>query len=245
VDNTSGIQHWLRAGHSHVEFELEFAEQQNEVMQKVPFILEQRAVEPFMKNGFVLGCPSTGQAAYIDPGDEVPQLLEWIDNQGIELVSILNTHGHMDHICGVGVVKEKWDVPICLHPDDKFLYDALSEQGEWFGFSYAQAPSLDCHLEAGQEVCVGDLKLKVHHTPGHSPGSVCFETAGQIFCGDLIFAGGVGRTDLPGGSQEVLFDSIRSRILPLGDEKVLHPGHGPATTVGQERLSNPFLVDFE
>ncbi len=214
-------------------------------MQDAGFILEQKAVEPFMKNGYVLGCPSTGQAAYIDPGDEVTQLLEWIDTQGLELVSILNTHGHMDHICGVGSVKERWDVPICLHPDDKFLYDALSEQGEWFGVSYSQAPRLDCYLEAGQEIRVGDLILKVHHTPGHSPGSVCFETAGRIFCGDLIFASSVGRTDLPGGSQSVLLESIRNRILPLGDEMVLHPGHGPATTVGQERLSNPFLVDFE
>lgn len=232
------------SGNAYSGFAIGTARQQNGVMQEVEFILECGLVEPFMKNGYILGCPSNGQAAYIDPGDEVADLLAWVDTQGLEIVSILNTHGHMDHICGVGGVKERWDVPICLHPDDQFLYDSLPEQGEWFGFSYSKAPPVDCSLEAGQKLRVGDLVISVHHTPGHSPGSVCFETAGQVFCGDLIFAGSVGRTDLPGGSQSVLLESIRNRILPLGDGKVLHPGHGPATTVGQERLSNPFLTDF-
>lgn len=212
-------------------------------MSSTEFIIEQKAVEPFMKNGYVLGCPSTGRAAYIDPGDEAEQCLAWIDAEGLELVSILSTHGHMDHICGVGTVKEKWDVPVYLHPEDRFLYDALPEQGQWFGFSYTPAPIPDRQLEAGQKIPVGDLTLRVHHTPGHSPGSVCFETHGQIFCGDLIFAGSIGRTDLPGGSQAVLLESIRTQILPRGDEKVLHPGHGPATTIGRERLTNPFLAN--
>lgn len=204
-------------------------------------LIELRAVEPMMKNGYLLACPRTREAAYIDPGDEASEMLEWMDGQGLRLTAIYNTHGHMDHICGNGEVKERWDVPIYLHPDDEFLYDALKKQAEWFGFEYEPAPPVDRYLEAGQWLELGDLKIQVHHTPGHSPGSVSLEVEEHIFCGDLIFAGSVGRTDLPGGAPELLLQVIREKILPLGEHKTLHPGHGPATTVGRERLTNPFL----
>ena len=205
------------------------------------FVIEARAVPPFMKNGFILGCNQTRRAAYIDPGDEVSQLLEWVDKEGLELESILLTHAHMDHISGVSQVKKKWDVPIYLHPDDAFLYERAQEQAQAFGLECPPAPPYERELADGQSVQVGDLRLEVHHTPGHSPGGVCLVVDDHVFCGDAVFAGSIGRTDLPGGSYETLIASIRNRILPLGDSKILHPGHGPDTSVGRERRTNPFL----
>lgn len=203
--------------------------------------IEQRAVPPMMKNGYLLACPETQQAVYIDPGDEAGELLEFVKSRGLQLVSILNTHGHMDHICGNRVVKELFDIPIYLHQDDEFLYSALRKQAQWFGLQYDAAPPIDRYLEDNQRLQVGDLEVRVHHTPGHSPGSVSLEVSNHIFCGDLLFAGSVGRTDLPGGAPRLLLRMIREKILPLGEDKVLHPGHGPSTTIGRERLTNPFL----
>ena len=204
-------------------------------------LIEQRAVPPMMKNGYVLACRATGQAVYIDPGDEANELLDFVNGKSLNLISIVNTHGHMDHICGNRIVKQSCDIPIYLHRDDEFLYSALRKQGQWFGFDYEPAPSVDRYLEDEQTLQVGNLELRVHHTPGHSPGSVCLEVGDHVFCGDLIFAGSVGRTDLPGGAPRLLLRMIRERILPLGEDKILHPGHGPSTTVGRERLTNPFL----
>lgn len=194
-----------------------------------------------MKNGYLLLCGATNHATYLDPGDEAPQMLEFIDQNEIELISILNTHGHMDHICGVRTVKEEWDVPIYIHEEDEFLYKALSQQAEWFGMSYPPPPPIDYYLSPNQQLTLGDLSISVLHTPGHSPGSVSLIVEDHVFCGDLIFAGSVGRTDLPKGSMERLLQSVREKILPLGDDYHLHPGHGPATTVGREKATNPYL----
>jgi hydroxyacylglutathione hydrolase len=205
-------------------------------------ILERQAVEPFMKNGYVLACPQSRQAAYIDPGDEAPLLVDWIKQRNLQLQAVINTHGHLDHISGVSKVKQEWAVPVYLHRGDEEYYHALSQQAQWFGLDYPPAPGIDRYLEDGQELEVGNLRLKVHHTPGHSPGGVCLEVDGHLFCGDLIFAGSVGRTDLPGGSYETLIKSIREKVLPLGDDMILHPGHGPDTTIAKERQFNPFLT---
>lgn len=205
-------------------------------------IIECRAVGPFMKNGYLLACPNSRKAIYIDPGDEADQVLELVQEHDLELVAVVNTHAHLDHICGIGRVREVWDVPIYLHPEDLEIYDRLPEQAQWFGLEYQAAPPVDCHLSVSEPVELGDLEIQVHHTPGHSPGHVCLEVGRHVFCGDTVFTGAIGRTDLPRGSYEVLMRSIREVILPLGDEKILYPGHGPTTTIGAERLSNPFLV---
>jgi glyoxylase-like metal-dependent hydrolase (beta-lactamase superfamily II) len=204
-------------------------------------LIEVRAVAPMMKNGYLLACPRTGKAAYIDPGDEVEEMLSWFEGQGLELAAILNTHAHMDHICGIRRLKERRDVPVYLHAADEFLYNALSQQGEWFGFRYDPAPPVDRYLAEGDVIPLGDLQIRVLHTPGHSPGSVSLVVGQHVFCGDLIFSGSVGRTDLPGGDPRLLLRMIREKILSLTDSTVLHPGHGPATTVGRERVTNPFL----
>ena len=203
--------------------------------------IAQDAVEPFFKNGYLLSCQQTRQGIYIDPGDEAPLLLPKVQEHDIELTAIVNTHAHIDHISGVGLVKEKWDIPIYLHPEDEPLYHNLPTQAQRFGLDYPPAPPLDHPLREGEDLQVGNLTLKVYHTPGHSPGSVCLEVENHVFCGDVIFAGSIGRTDLWGGSLEILMDSIHKTVIPMGEEKILHPGHGPDTTIGHELRTNPFL----
>lgn len=205
-------------------------------------IIEQEAVEPFLKNGYLLACRKTRQGIYIDPGDEAPLLLPKVQELNIELTAIVNTHAHIDHISGIGLVKEQWDVPIYLHPEDAPLYDNLTTQAQRFGLDYPPAPPLDHQLQEGEDLQVGDLTLKIYHTPGHSPGSVCLEVGDHVFCGDVIFAGSIGRTDLWGGSYEILMDSIHRKVVPLGEHKILHSGHGPDTTIGHEVRTNPFLT---
>lgn len=205
-------------------------------------IVARRAEEPFLKNGYLVAYPDSQEVIYIDPGDEAPQMIQYLDEQTLTLTAIVNTHAHLDHISGIGRVKEKWDVPIYLHPEDQFLYDRLTEQAQWFGLTCDPAPPVTDALLEDQDLELGQLRFRVHLTPGHSPGSVSLEIGEDVFSGDVIFAGSIGRTDLPGGSLEILMDTIQERILPLGDDKILHPGHGPDTTVGQERLHNPFLT---
>lgn len=211
-------------------------------MTKQEPIIESHAVEPFFKNGYLVACPVSRQGIYIDPGDEAPELLERAESQGINLIAIVNTHAHMDHICGINTVKQAWDVPIHLHPEDRPLYDRLPQQGQWVGVQYEPPPPVDHDLKEGDRMPVGSLLIQVFHTPGHSPGHVCLEVGRHIFCGDTVFAGSIGRTDLPGGSMEVLMQSIREKILTRGDDKILYPGHGPVTTVGREKATNPFLL---
>lgn len=213
-------------------------------------LLESRAVPPFMKNGYVLACASTGQAAIIDPGDEVDQLLVLIAGMKIDVRAILLTHAHVDHISGVATARKAFGAPVYLHRDDLFLYDRAVQQGAMFGLTVGVQPPVDVFFEHGMRLDVGNLEVRVHHTPGHCPGEVCLQvgsagTPGRhLFVGDSLFAGSIGRTDLPGGDYDVLMRSIVSVIFPLGDEATVYPGHGPATTVGRERTTNPFVLDY-
>ncbi len=216
----------------------------NNPMESRDLILECRAEGPFMKNGYVVASSVDRKAVYIDPGDEAGQMISFIEKNNLLLQAVIATHAHMDHICGIGIVKKKWEVPVCLHQDDEFIYSALQEQSRYFGMNYKPAPPVDIYLEDGQVLKYGELELKVRHSPGHSPGSVCLETGNNVFTGDLIFAGSVGRTDLPGGDMEVLMNSIREIIVPLPEDTSLWSGHGPRTTAGQERRSNPFKNSF-
>jgi glyoxylase-like metal-dependent hydrolase (beta-lactamase superfamily II) len=210
-------------------------------------LLETRAVEPFFKNGYVLGCEETHEAVLIDPGDEVDQLLAAINHHELSAKYILLTHAHLDHVTGVGRAKTALKAPVYLHRDDLFLYQGAVQQGLMFGFRVEQPPPVD-HFYAGEGPFVfGGYEVRVHHTPGHSPGGVCLQVgkAGEfgkrLFVGDTLFAGSIGRTDLPGGDYETLIRSIKHVLFKFGDDAEVYSGHGPKTTIGEERRTNPFL----
>jgi len=178
----------------------------------------------------------------IDPGEEPQMFLAELNTRGWSLGGIWITHGHIDHILGVAAVKRATGAPIYLHPADRPLYDSLTQQGSWFGLKVDRLPPPDRDLEAGQRLDVGGIEFTVRHTPGHSPGSVSFVRQGTIFGGDVLFNGSIGRTDLPGGDAATLLKSIHRDFLSLPDSTVVRSGHGPETTIGVERLTNPFLT---
>lgn len=212
-------------------------------------IIETRAVGPFFKNGFVVACAQTREAVLIDPGDEVDALLAFAEARQLAIRHILLTHAHVDHVTGVAAAKRALGVPIYLHRDDLFLYERAVESGRMFGLQVEPQPPIDVFYTAGQVIRFGDCAARPHHTPGHCPGGVCLQIgsgtdAGKdLFVGDTLFAGSIGRTDLPGGHHPTLIASIRDVLFPFGDDARVYPGHGPATTIGAERRSNPFLVD--
>ncbi|MBI4455186.1 MAG: MBL fold metallo-hydrolase [Acidobacteria bacterium] len=204
-------------------------------------MIETRNAPPFYKNGYLLACSETGQTALVDPGDEVEELLQAAEARGWSIQSILLTHAHIDHITGVGAAKQRYPVPIYLHRADLFLYEALPEQGEKFGVPVAEAPRVDFFFNDGDTVRWGNLEAEVIHTPGHTPGGVCLKIGNLLIAGDTLFAGSIGRTDLPGGNYAALMDSIKERLLVLPDETRVFSGHGPPTTIGEEKRSNPFM----
>lgn len=183
-----------------------------------------------------------GISVVIDPGDGPKRLVKRIEKSGTALAAILLTHAHWDHVAGVGELKDRFEAPIYLHEADKFLYERVPAQAEYFGFRAGPQPPLDRAVNDGQVIEAGPLRFEVLHTPGHTPGGVCYSIGDIVFVGDTVFAGGIGRTDLPGASHEQLIRSIRQKILTLDDAVTLYPGHGPPTTVGAERASNPFLA---
>jgi hydroxyacylglutathione hydrolase len=211
-------------------------------------ILEVRAVPPFEKNGFVVACSDTREAVLIDPGDEVDGLLEASRQHGLAVKYILLTHAHLDHITGVGRAKAALEIPVALHRADEFLYKAVVQQGIAFGFKADPQPPIDFYLEEGTVVQFGNCTSAVRHTPGHSPGGVCLaigrdgETPKTLIVGDTLFAGGIGRTDLPGGDLDTLLTSIRTVLFAFPDDSIVWPGHGSQTTIGRERRTNPFLT---
>lgn len=215
-------------------------------------IFETRAVPPFMKNGFVLGCEVTREAVVIDPGDDVELLLEAVKKHGLEPVAIVLTHAHLDHVTGVARAKQALGVPVWLHKDDQFLYEAVVQQGLMFGFNVDPQPPVDHFYEPDQTLRFGEYEIAVRHTPGHCPGGVCLAVNGDprtqgpterriLIVGDTLFAGSIGRTDLPGGDLETLLKSIREVLFSFPDGTPVYSGHGEPTTIGQERRSNPFL----
>jgi hydroxyacylglutathione hydrolase len=218
-------------------------------------IIEELTVTAFQQQTRILGCEKTKQAICVDPGDESERIVEAIDKHGFVLQAIAVTHAHLDHVGAVASLKKlKPEAKIILHKEDEFIYQALPEQPAWIGiprsqwaalgFTFEPPPKVDEYWTDGQIYKVGELTFQVIHCPGHTPGHVVlFETSERkVFVGDVLFAGSVGRTDLPGGSMEQLMDSIMNKLLPLGDDVEVYSGHGPNTTLGRERLTNPFLT---
>lgn len=214
-------------------------------------LIETRACGPFFKNGFVLGCERTREAVVIDPGDEVDDLIAVVAGHGLSVRHILLTHAHVDHITGVGDAKAVFGAPVALHRDDLFLYDRVVEVGRMFGLQVERQPPVDVFYQPGHVFAFGDYEVRPHHTPGHCPGGVCLQVGRigepgggkDLFVGDTLFAGSIGRTDLPGGNYDTLIASIRNVLFAFGDEARVFPGHGPETTIGAERRTNPFLQD--
>ena len=196
----------------------------------------------FAQNCWLVGDAEAREAVLVDPGEEADRFLAELERGRWTLGGIWLTHAHIDHILGVGAVQGATGAPIYLHPDDRPLYDALPDQAAWFGMRADPLPPPDHALANGQELAVGSLRFTVRHTPGHSPGSVSFVGHGTIFGGDVLFNGSVGRTDLPGGNLTALMQSIQREFLSLPDSTVVRSGHGPETTIGVERLTNPFLT---
>jgi hydroxyacylglutathione hydrolase len=207
------------------------------------------AAPPFFKNGYVVACGEAGEAVLIDPGDEVDELLSVIRTERLTTIAILLTHAHLDHVTGVGRATAALKAPVWLHRDDLFLYDSVVEQGRMFGLALQQPPAVDAFYEIGQRFHFGDCVVDVLTTPGHCPGGVCLAIGRdgsadrELFVGDTLFAGSIGRTDLPGGDLDTLLRSIRTVLFRFPDDTAVYSGHGPKTTIGQERRSNPFLFE--
>jgi len=211
-------------------------------------IIESQAVGPFFKNGFVIGCEDTREGVLIDPGDEVEGLLAFVEREALKVRHILLTHAHVDHVTGVAAAKRVLNVPVHLHQDDLFLYERAVQSGAMFGLRVEPQPPIDEFYFPNQVIEFGKYEVRPHHTPGHCPGGVCLQVGRtgnigkDLFVGDTLFAGSIGRVDLPGGDYDTLIASIRNVLFPFGDDAVVHPGHGPDTTIGRERLTNPYLV---
>lgn len=196
---------------------------------------------PLDNNTYLLICDASHEAAVVDAGFEPEAVLDALSRRRVHLRHLLNTHAHYDHACGMRTVQEAAGGEYWLHPGDRPLLARLSDQGAAFGFPPARPPERVNDLAYGEPIVLGAETIEVLHTPGHSPGSVSFRWGNHVWDGDVLFAGSVGRTDLPGGSWEDLERSIRGRLFPLGDGVEVHPGHGPATTIGRERRDNPFV----
>jgi len=203
-------------------------------------------VTPLQQNCTIVWCTKTKKAAVIDPGGEVPRLLGAISHLGLTLEKIFVTHGHMDHAGGVAALKEATGVPVeGPHPDDQFWIDRIEESGARYGIPDAQVFTPDRWLADGDTVSLGETQFEVIHCPGHTPGHVVFFHRQARFAqvGDVLFAGSIGRTDFPRGNHADLISSITEKLWPLGDDVAFVPGHGPMSTFGQERKTNPFVAD--
>lgn len=192
-------------------------------------------------NCYIVYCQETLECAVIDPGAEPEKIFRLIGHKGLEPVILINTHGHVDHIGANRDIKDKFDIPLCIHAADGPMLESILQSELSFFLGAKESPPPDKFLEQGDEVKIGNVTLSVFHTPGHSPGSVSLMGDGILFSGDTLFYGGVGRTDLPGGSWKELEISIREKIFTLPTNTVVLPGHGPSTTVSQEIEFNPFI----
>jgi hydroxyacylglutathione hydrolase len=198
----------------------------------------------FAQNTYVSWRDGSDLAVFIDPGAAAAEMLRLLEAERLSLSAVLLTHAHLDHIEGVAAVVRATGAPIHMHPDDTVLYRHVGEQARQFGLRVEEPPPVDHPLSHGQRIDVGGVVYEVRHAPGHSPGHVILYVAdaGSAFVGDVVFQGSIGRTDLPGGDYGQLIQSIREQVLTLPDDTRLLSGHGPPTTVGHERVTNPFLI---
>jgi len=203
--------------------------------------LKKIIVGPLAVNCYIVGCTKTNQAAVIDPGDDVEKIIKTLNQELLVLKYILLTHGHVDHVTQLMKLKQATNAEILMHHDDVFLFENISAQAALFGLPNPGDPTPDRYLIDGDKIYLGEIQIRVLHTPGHSPGSLTFQIEKNLIVGDLIFYGSIGRTDLPGGNYETLIQSVQQIIFTFSDDTNILPGHGPVTTVGTEKKFNPFF----
>lgn len=205
-------------------------------------IFERRAVGPLQCNCYIVGDPVTKEAIVIDPGGDAGHLATSLAAKELSVVAIVATHAHFDHIVAAEELRRLTGAPFHMHQADKPLLDWFQESGRMFlGLDLGAPPEVDSDAPEGTLLTAGSARLEVLHTPGHSPGSISLVGEGVLFAGDTLFAGSIGRTDLPGGDTQLLLDAVQQKLFPLGDDVIVWPGHGPETTLGAERVSNPFV----
>jgi glyoxylase-like metal-dependent hydrolase (beta-lactamase superfamily II) len=206
-------------------------------------ILEMLTVGPFQENCYIIGDEASEVGALVDPGDEATRIALAVERTDLEVGSIIVTHAHIDHVGAVAALVDEYACPVLMHAEAEPMLRQLPTQAMMMGLRFGKLPVVDRHIGDDEVLEVGDLGLRSLYTPGHAPGHLAFyvEEEGLVLSGDALFAGSVGRVDLPGGSMEVLMRSIEERLLTLPDETTVCPGHGPQTTIRNERASNPFL----
>lgn len=206
-------------------------------------ILEMLTVGPFQENSYIIGDEDSGAGVVVDPGDEAARIALAVEQTDLEVGSIIVTHAHIDHVGAVAALADEYACPVLMHAEAEPMLKQLPTQAMMMGLKFGKVPAVDRHISDGEVLEVGKLRLRSLYTPGHAPGHLAFyiEDEGVVLSGDALFAGSVGRVDLPGGSMEVLMRSIEERLLTLPDETRVFPGHGPQTEIGNERTTNPFL----
>lgn len=204
-------------------------------------IIKMLPVGPIMANCFILGCEETLEAVVIDPGDEADRILMALVESKLTLKYIINTHGHFDHVGANKPLADATGAPILIHALDAPMLNQIAASAANWGLAGDNSPAPEKLLDEGDTVTFGNITLTVIHTPGHTPGGISLKTGEHVFVGDTLFQGSIGRTDFPGGSFETLRDSIQKKLFVLGDEVQVYTGHGPQTTIGHERINNPFV----
>jgi len=207
-------------------------------------IIKDLVVGPLMANCFIFGCNKTKEAVVIDPGGDADKILLSLADSELKVKYIINTHGHFDHVCGNGKMKDATGADILIHPLDAAMLGMLSSNAAVFGISVENSPPCDQTIEEGETISFGNISLKVIHTPGHTPGGISLYTDGIVFVGDTLFAGSIGRTDFPGGDYDTLISSIKTKLFDMEDDMRVLSGHGPETSIGSEKRFNPFVGQF-
>ena len=207
-------------------------------------IIKDLVVGPLMANCFIFGCNKTKEAVVIDPGGDADRILLSLADSELKVKYIINTHGHFDHVCGNGKMKDATGADILIHPLDAPMLGMLSSNAAVFGISVENSPPCDQTIEEGETISFGNISLKVTHTPGHTPGGISLYTDGIVFVGDTLFAGSIGRTDFPGGDFDTLISSIKTKLFDMEDDMRVLSGHGPETSIGSEKRFNPFVGQF-
>jgi glyoxylase-like metal-dependent hydrolase (beta-lactamase superfamily II) len=207
--------------------------------------LKQMSLGPMSVCCYIIGCETTKKGAVLDPGGEEDRILAAVKQAELDIIYIINTHGHPDHVCGNEIIQQQTGAKIVMHKEDADFFTQPEVKQYFSALGMKESPPIDKTVQDGDIIEIGTLKLQVIHTPGHTPGGMCLYHAPDLFTGDTLFVGGVGRTDFPGGGAHILTESIKKKLLSLPDSTVVWPGHGyggDSSTIGHEKLSNPFLT---